>query len=79
MSKDISRPTAVRRLLYLYDIESKKLEKVTTDKKFDEQEASWSPDGSQIVYVSNHDADPDRTTNNDVFVVAARPNSSLGN
>ena len=66
-----SRPS----LLYLYDIESKKLDKVTTDKKFDEQEASWSPDGSQIVYVSNHDADPDRSPNTDVFVVAARPNS----
>ncbi len=67
-----SRPS----LLYLYDIESKKLDKVTTDKKFDEQEAAWSPDGSQIVYVSNHDADPDRSPNTDVFVVAARPKST---
>ncbi len=63
-------------LLYLYDIESKKLDKLTTDKKFEEQEAAWSPDGSQIVYVSNHDADPDRSPNTDVFVVAARPKSS---
>ena len=63
-------------LLYLYDIETKKLEKLTTDKKFEEQEASWSPDGSQIVYVSNHDADPDRSPNTDVFVVAARPRST---
>jgi dipeptidyl aminopeptidase/acylaminoacyl peptidase len=66
-----SRPS----LLYLYNIESKKLEKLTTDKKFEEQEAAWSPDGSQIVYVSNHDADPDRSPNTDVFVVSTHPNS----
>jgi dipeptidyl aminopeptidase/acylaminoacyl peptidase len=66
-----SRPS----LLYLYDIATKKLDKLTTDKKFEEQEAAWSPDGSQIVYVSNHDADPDRSPNTDVFVVAAHPNS----
>jgi dipeptidyl aminopeptidase/acylaminoacyl peptidase len=66
-----SRPS----LLYLYDIKTKKLEKLTTDKKFEEQEAAWSPDGSQIVYVSNHDADPDRSPNTDVFLVAARPDS----
>ncbi len=67
-----SRPA----LLYLYDIESKKLDKLTTDTKFEEQEAAWSPDGSLIVYVSNHDADPDRSPNTDVFVVAARPKST---
>jgi dipeptidyl aminopeptidase/acylaminoacyl peptidase len=66
-----SRPS----LLYLYDIATKKLEKLTTDKRFDEGEAAWSPDGAQIVFVSNHDADPDRTNNTDVFVVAAKPNS----
>jgi dipeptidyl aminopeptidase/acylaminoacyl peptidase len=62
-------------LLYLFDVESKKLDKLTTDKKYDEADALWSPDGAQIAFVSNHDADPDRTVNTDVFVVDAKPNS----
>src|SRR6185312_3813596 len=62
--------------LYLWDIATRKLEKLTTDTKFDETNAVWSPDGSQIAYVSNHDADPDRSINTDVFVVDAKPNST---
>jgi dipeptidyl aminopeptidase/acylaminoacyl peptidase len=66
-------------LLYLFDVESKKLDKLTTDKKFQEEDAVWAPDGSQIAYISNHDADPDRTINTDVFVVDAKPNSAARN
>src|SRR6201999_3168499 len=62
-------------LLYLFDVETHKLEKLTTDTKYDERNAAWSPDGTQIAYVSNHDPDPDRTTNTDVFVVQAKPNT----
>ncbi len=65
-----------RDTLYLYDIASKKFEKLTTDKDVDEEEAVWSPDGSSIAFASNHDADPDRTDNNDTFVVAAKPGST---
>jgi dipeptidyl aminopeptidase/acylaminoacyl peptidase len=63
-------------LLYLFDVDSHKLEKVTTDTKYNEQNAVWSPDGTHIAYVSNHDSDPDRTTNSDVFVVDAKTNSA---
>jgi len=63
-------------LLYLYDIGGKKLDKLTTDKKYQEEDAAWSPDGSKIAYVSNHDADPDRTNNTDIFVVDAKPDST---
>jgi dipeptidyl aminopeptidase/acylaminoacyl peptidase len=62
-------------LLYLYNVEGGKLDKLTTDKTFKEEDAVWSPDGTQVAFISNHDADPDRTNNTDVFVVAATPNS----
>jgi len=63
-------------LLYLYDVASGKLDKLTADKNFKEEDAVWSPDGTQVAFISNHDPDPDRTINTDVFVVAASPNSA---
>lgn len=62
--------------LYLYDIETKKLEKLTTDKNVNEMDAVWSPDGAHIAYESNHEADPDRSNNTDVFVVDAKAGST---
>jgi dipeptidyl aminopeptidase/acylaminoacyl peptidase len=58
--------------LYLYDIATKKLEKLTTGKNVNESDAAWSPDGKWIAYVSNQDSDPDRSNNTDVFVVEAK-------
>ena len=58
--------------LYLWDVATHKLEKLTIDTKYDETNAVWSPDGTRIAYVSNHDADPDRSINTDVFVVEAK-------
>jgi dipeptidyl aminopeptidase/acylaminoacyl peptidase len=63
-------------LISLYDVATGKLDKLTTDTKFTEQNAVWSPNGTQIAYISNHDVDPDRTNNTDVFVVSAAPNSA---
>ncbi len=61
--------------LYLYDLDAKKPEKLTTSKNVNEENAAWSPDGAWIAFVSNHDPDPDRSNNTDVFVVAPRPGS----
>ena len=62
--------------LFLWDVATHKLDKLTTDTKFDESNAVWSPDGAHIAYVSNHDPDPDRSINTDVWVVDAKPNST---
>ena len=62
--------------LYLYDIATKKAEKLTTGKNVSEEDAEWSPDGAWIAFVSNPDSDPDRSNNTDVFVVEPRPGSA---
>jgi len=61
--------------LYLFDIASKKLDTLTRG-NYNEGSASWSPDGIQVVFVSNRTADPDKNQNSDIFVIDTQPGAT---
>ncbi|MFN3851579.1 MAG: S9 family peptidase [Spirosomataceae bacterium] len=62
--------------LYLYDVATKKIDTLTKG-DYDEISPRWSPDGSQIAFVSNRTADPDRNSNSDIWVIDAKPNAQM--
>ena len=58
--------------LYLFTLANKKVDTLTTG-KYDEVQPAFSPDGSQIAFVSNRTDDPDRNDNTDIYVMDAKP------
>jgi dipeptidyl aminopeptidase/acylaminoacyl peptidase len=65
----------LREHLYLFDVEGKKAEPLTTG-IYDERNPSWSPDGTKIAFISERGAEPDRTNNSDVWVIDAKAGAS---
>ncbi len=63
---------ASRTHLYLFDVNAKKLDTLTSDKNFEDSDAEWSPNGKQIAYVSNHEKDPDQSPNDEIYVIDAQ-------
>jgi dipeptidyl aminopeptidase/acylaminoacyl peptidase len=61
--------------LYLFDLAAKKTE-ILTPGNFDDEYPVWSPDGTQIAFVSKRGTgDLDRQNNTDVYVVDAKAGS----
>jgi len=44
---------------------------------YDDDSATWSPDGNEIAFVSNRTDEPDGNTNSDIWVVSATPQEGV--
>ncbi|MEO7960906.1 MAG: S9 family peptidase [Ginsengibacter sp.] len=62
--------------LYLFDIETKKMDTLTSG-LYSEGAPAFSPDGSQIVFVSNRTTEPDRNENTNLWLIDAREHAPL--
>jgi dipeptidyl aminopeptidase/acylaminoacyl peptidase len=63
-----------RQHLYLFDVATKKAAALTTGIQYSEASPAWSPDGTQIAFVSKRgEGDLDRHDNTDVWVIDAKP------
>ena len=59
----------------LLDLGSRKVENLTGG-KHDDVLPSWSPDGREVAFITKRGADPDRTENWDVYVIAVQAGAS---
>src|SRR5215207_1161597 len=64
-----------RTYIYIFDIATKKLERLTKS-KWDESSPAWSPDSSRIAFMSNHSDDPDRDPAAQLYVAEAKPGAN---
>jgi dipeptidyl aminopeptidase/acylaminoacyl peptidase len=62
--------------LYVFTLADKKVDTLTTG-KYDEEQPAFSPDGTQIAFVSNRTEDPDRNNNRDIYLMDAKPGASM--
>lgn len=62
--------------LYLFAMKTKTLDTLTRG-VYNEFQPAFSPDGSQIAFVSNRTEDPDKNSNSDIYVIAATPGSEM--
>ena len=70
-SEGLTRFNDNRRLhIFIVDIAAKRVRQLTSG-NFYEHSIDWSPDGREILFVSNHEADSDRFFNYDIFTVSA--------
>lgn len=65
-----------RQHLYLLNIETETIDTLTQG-NFDEGQPAFSPNGNQIVFVSNRTENSDRNENTDLWLIDAKPNATL--
>ena len=58
----------LRTHLYVWDLDTEALTQIT-DGEFDDGIGAWSPDGRQVVFVSNRTDEPDANSNSDLWII----------
>lgn len=64
-----------KKRIYLFDLETKKLEPLNKD-SYEEESPAWSPDGSRIAFSSRRGDDADRANSADIWVSEAKPGAA---
>jgi dipeptidyl aminopeptidase/acylaminoacyl peptidase len=64
------------RYLYLFDIDSKRMDVLTSNPEFDDDLPVWSPDGRQIAFIRTREEGSDRDSREDIDVIEARPGAT---
>jgi dipeptidyl aminopeptidase/acylaminoacyl peptidase len=62
--------------LFLFDVETKKLDPLTAGNTSSDSDPRWSPDGTRIAFVSAPDSEPNQPATNDISIVDARPGAA---
>jgi dipeptidyl aminopeptidase/acylaminoacyl peptidase len=62
-----------RRHLLLAEVESMRLEALTSDPQFNEDLPVWSPDGGRLLFIRTREAGADADGRSDIDVIEARP------
>lgn len=65
--------------LYLIDVDSARLDALTTDPEFNEDLPAWSPDGGRIAFVRTRGKGADPDGRMDIEVMEARPGATVRN
>jgi dipeptidyl aminopeptidase/acylaminoacyl peptidase len=74
-SEGLTRFNDNRRLhIFVVDVATKAVRQITKGDYY-EHSIDWSPNGDEILFVSNHEQDPDRFFNYDIFAVKASDGS----